>query len=111
MNKILSLILLLITLLSFSFTSPVLAADVAQGGAIFSANCASCHLGGRNVVNAAKTLQKEDLEKYDMYSLEKIVSQVTNGKAAMPSFKGRLDAQQIEDVASYVLAQAEKGWN
>lgn len=112
MNKILSLILLLlITCFSFSFSNPALAADVTRGGTIFSANCASCHMGGRNVVNAAKTLQKEDLEKYEMYSLEKIVSQVTNGKAAMPSFKGRLDAQQIEDVASYVLAQAEKGWN
>jgi len=28
----------------------------------------------------------------------------------MPAFLGRLDEQQIEDVASYVLAQAEKGW-
>ncbi|WP_069791955.1 cytochrome c6 PetJ [Cyanobacterium sp. IPPAS B-1200] len=110
MKKIISLILLLTTFLSFSFTSPALAGDVGNGAAIFSANCAACHMGGRNVVNAAKTLQKEDLEKYDMYSLEKIIYQVNKGKAAMPAFLGRLDEQQIEDVASYVLAQAEKGW-
>lgn len=110
MKKILSLILLLITLVSFSFSNEALAGDISQGATIFSANCASCHMGGRNVVNSAKTLQKEDLEKYDMYSLDKIISQVTNGKAAMPSFSGRLTAAQIEDVASYVLAQAEKGW-
>ena len=36
--------------------------------------------------------------------------QVTNGKAAMPAFTGRLTAEQIDDVATYVLAQSEKGW-
>jgi len=110
MKKILSLIVLLVTLVSVTFTSEALAGDISKGATIFSANCASCHMGGRNVVNSAKTLQKEDLEKYDMYSLDQIISQVTNGKAAMPSFSGRLTATQIEDVASYVLDQAEKGW-
>jgi cytochrome c6 len=28
----------------------------------------------------------------------------------MPAFKGRLTDAQIEDVATYVLAQADKGW-
>ncbi len=98
------------TLVSFTFSSPALAGDIAKGATIFSANCASCHMGGRNVVNGAKTLQKEDLEKYDMYSLEKIITQINKGKAAMPSFLGRLDDTQIEDVATYVLSQAEKGW-
>lgn len=110
MKKILTLILLIITFIGFSFPQPTLAVDITNGGKIFSANCASCHMGGRNVVNSAKTLQKADLEKYDMYSLEKITAQIINGKAAMPSFKGRLDTQQIEDVASYVLDQANKGW-
>jgi cytochrome c6 len=36
---------------------------------------------------------------------------VTNGKNAMPAFKGRLNNQQIEDVANYVLEQAEKAWS
>jgi cytochrome c6 len=29
---------------------------------------------------------------------------------AMPAFGGRLSAEDIETVANYVLAQAEKGW-
>ncbi|NJL20250.1 MAG: cytochrome C6, partial [Leptolyngbyaceae cyanobacterium SM1_3_5] len=37
-------------------------------------------------------------------------NQILNGKNAMPAFKGRLKPEQIEDVAAYVLAQAEKGW-
>jgi len=28
----------------------------------------------------------------------------------MPAFKGRLSAAQIEEVAGYVLEQAEKDW-
>ena len=85
-------------------------ADIANGAKIFSANCAACHAGGRNIVAAPKTLKKEALEKYNMNSLEAIVHQVQNGKNAMPAFKNRLKDQQIEDVANYVLEQAEKGW-
>lgn len=67
-------------------------------------------MSGRNVVAAAKTLKKEALEKYSMNSIEAIVNQVHNGKNAMPAFKNRLNDKQIEDVAAYVLEQAEKGW-
>ena len=89
---------------------PALAGDAASGAKIFSANCAACHAGGRNVISGAKTLQKEALDKYEMNSLDAIVSQVNNGKNAMPAFKGRLSDAQIEDVATYVLSQAEQGW-
>lgn len=109
MKKLLSIVLLISVVFSFALTPPALA-DEASGAKIFSANCAACHAGGRNVIMANKTLQKKALEKYAMNSMEAIVTQVTNGKNAMPSFKGRLSSAQIEDVASYVLAQAEKGW-
>ena len=45
-----------------------------------------------------------------MYELEAIKTQVTQGKLAMPAFASRLSKSDIEDVTSYVLAQAEKGW-
>ncbi|WP_035985921.1 cytochrome c6 PetJ [Leptolyngbya sp. KIOST-1] len=86
------------------------AADLAHGGQIFGNNCAACHIGGGNVVNGAKTLKQADLEKYDMASIEAITTQVTNGKNAMPAFKGRLSDEDIADVAAYVLSQAEQGW-
>ncbi|ELR96578.1 cytochrome c6 PetJ [Gloeocapsa sp. PCC 73106] len=108
MKKIIVAILLVITM--FTITTPALAGDIANGAKVFSANCAACHAGGLNVVNGAKTLKKGDLEKYEMYSLEAVKTQITKGKNAMPAFLGRLNEAQIEDVASYVLAQAEKGW-
>jgi cytochrome c6 len=90
--------------------APAFAGDRGHGGQVFASNCAACHIGGGNVVNGAKTLKLEDLEKYGMASLEAIKTQVTNGKSAMPAFLGRLTEEDIEDVATYVLAQAEKGW-
>jgi cytochrome c6 len=110
LKRLISLVLLAITFVTLGFSSPALAGDAANGAKIFSANCAACHAGGGNVIMANKTLKKEALEKYGMNSLEAITKQVTNGKNAMPSFKGRLNDQQIEDVATYVLEQTEKGW-
>lgn len=110
MKKILSILLMVVALLTVTFSRPALA-DTANGSKIFAANCAACHLGGRNVIAAEKTLKKDALEKYNMNSLEAIVHQVQNGKNAMPAFKGRLNDQQIEDVASYVLEQAAKNWS
>lgn len=110
LTKLLSILLIFLTATVFTFVSPALAGDAASGQKIFSANCAACHAGGRNVINPAKTLNKDALEKYSMNSLDAITYQVNNGKNAMPAFKGRLTAGQIEDVATYVLSQAEKGW-
>lgn len=110
MKKLISLVLLALAIVTFSFAPPAFAGDAAKGASIFSANCAACHMGGGNLVNGAKTLKKTDLDKYSMASEEAIINQVTNGKGAMPSFKGRLSDTDIQDVAAYVLAQAEKGW-
>lgn len=106
------LISLLILVLGWMIMpNPVaLAADLAHGKQVFSSNCVACHLGGGNVVDGSKTLSKADLEKNQMASVEAIQRQVTNGKSAMPMFKGRLTDADIEDVANYVLDQAGKGW-
>ena len=111
MKKILSILVAGIAIFSFAFCPPALAGDAASGAKIFAANCNACHMGGNNVVNAAKTLKGDALEKYGMNSIEAITTQVTNGKNAMPSFRGRLTDKQIEDVATYVLEKSSKGWS
>jgi cytochrome c6 len=110
MKKMIPVMLLGIAIFTFAFSSPALAGDAVSGAKVFSANCASCHAGGKNLVNAAKSLKKADLEKYDMYSAEAIIAQVKKGKSAMPAFLGRLKPEQIEDVTAYVLSQADKDW-
>ena len=95
LNKLLAIFCLFLAVAMFTFVNP---------------NCNACHAGGMNVVSGAKTLKKDALDKYGMNSVEAVVNQVTNGKNAMPAFKGRLTDAQIEDVATYVISQAEKGW-
>lgn len=109
MKKILLVIMLVI--MTFAYTSPVLAADTTEGAKVFTANCAACHLGGRNVIAAAKTLKKDALEANKMDSIEAITTQVQNGKNAMPAFKNRLNDEQIEAVATYVLDRANQDWS
>jgi cytochrome c6 len=82
----------------------------AQGAKIFSANCAACHQGGNNVVSANKNLKAAALKQYGMDSTDAIITQVTNGKGAMPAFKGRLKDEEIKAVAAYVLDQSAKDW-
>lgn len=110
LRKLLSVVMLAIAVLAFSWTRPALAGDAENGAKIFSNSCAACHIGGGNVIMANKNLKKDALDKYGMNSLEAITKQVTNGKNAMPAFRGRLSAQQIQDVATYVLEQSQKGW-
>lgn len=107
MKKIISVLLLSVALFTFAFSSPALAAD---GSALFKANCAQCHAGGKNLVKAEKNLKKEALEKYNMYSAEAIVTQITNGKGAMPAFGKKLKPEEIQTLAAYVLEQADAGW-
>ena len=98
----------------FSFGNAAFAADAAAGAGVFTANCASCHMGGNNAVMPDKTLKADALKTYlDGYkdgskSLEEAVAyQITNGKGAMPAFGGRISDGDIANVAAYVADQAE----
>jgi cytochrome c6 len=112
MRRLFSLLALCLALVLGA--APSYAADAAHGAQIFSANCAACHMGGGNVVNAERTLKAEALEAYlANYASDHeaaIATQVTNGKNAMPAFLGKLTEADIADVAAYVEEQASKGW-
>ncbi len=106
----LKFILLIFTLLIISFSKPALAADTTNGAKIFDVHCAGCHINGSNIVRRGKNLKLKALKKYGMDSIEAISSLVANGKNNMSAYKDRLSQQEIQDVAAYVLQQAEKGW-
>ncbi|MEH1778700.1 cytochrome c6 PetJ [Nostoc sp.] len=113
--RILLLILMsAIAIFKLTFISPALAAETSNGAKIFEANCASCHIGGGNILIIQKTLKKEALSKYlenyDSDSIQAIIHQVQNGKNAMPAFKDKLSTEDILEVAAYVFKNAEQGW-
>mmetsp|Transcript_41378 Transcript_41378/g.50329 ORF Transcript_41378/g.50329 Transcript_41378/m.50329 type:complete len:144 (-) Transcript_41378:152-583(-) len=93
--------------------TPAFAGDVAAGEQVFNANCAACHAGGQNVIMPDKTLEKEALDQYLAGGRNEasVITQVTNGKNAMPAFGGRLGDDDIANVAAYVIKTSETGWD
>mmetsp|Transcript_26294 Transcript_26294/g.43057 ORF Transcript_26294/g.43057 Transcript_26294/m.43057 type:complete len:151 (+) Transcript_26294:108-560(+) len=83
---------------------------LADGAALFSNNCAACHPGGINVLQADKPLSKEAIDANIGFSVDSIVGQIIKGRNAMPAFGGRLSDDEIKEVAEYVYGQAEAGW-
>ncbi|ESA33512.1 cytochrome c6 [Leptolyngbya sp. Heron Island J] len=113
MRAILTAILALVA--SVMFATPAYAGDVAAGERVFTNNCATCHAGGSNAVISSQTLKQEALEQYlfnygTEHNVDAIAYQVANGRGAMPSFQGRISDKAIADVAAYVKAQSESGW-
>lgn len=105
-----TLAIILLIALIFVFNSPALAEDTANGAKIFSVQCAGCHVNGGNIVRRGKTLKLKALNRNHVDSQDAIATLVTNGKNNMSAYKDRLTAKEIEDVAAYVLEQAEQGW-
>jgi cytochrome c6 len=102
--------LLIILLTTTTLSLPANAADIANGAKIFDVHCAGCHINGGNIIRRGKNLHQKALKKYGMDSIEAITSIVTNGKSNMSAYKDRLTEQEIQDVAAYVLTQAETNW-
>jgi mono/diheme cytochrome c family protein len=73
--------------------------DPTKGKAIFLTNCGTCH-----TLAAAKTSGTlgPNLDSLKP-NYQAVTAQVTNGGAVMPPFKSKLSAQQIADVAAYVV--------
>lgn len=100
----------LVAAIIFPETAP--AADIVRGAAIFNGNCASCHVGGGNVINEQKTLQKQALDKFvggtDPDILENFVKTSMRHKNLiffnLPG--GKLTEQDYVDVTTYIADQA-----
>jgi cytochrome c6 len=109
MKKLISIILLLI-IITITYTSPAQAANTTNAAKIFETNCAGCHLNGGNIIRRGKNLKMNALKKNGMDSIEAITDIVTNGKNNMSAYKDRLTSQEIQEVATYVFQQAENNW-
>ena len=111
MKRIFAVVVMLLTIANLAFSPAAIAVDIEKGATLFSSNCAACHMGGGNAIAAAMTLKKDALKANGKDTVEAIVAQITKGKNAMPAFETRLNPEQREDIAAYVLDQAEKGWS
>jgi mono/diheme cytochrome c family protein len=84
---------------------PALEGDPAAGKEIFNEQgCGTCHA----LADAGSTGTIGPNLDESQPPLELVISRVTNGSGAMPSFRDLLSDQQIADVAAYVV-QATSG--
>ena len=86
-------------------TTPPAQGDPVAGKQIFmSQPCGSCH----TLADAGTSGNVGPNLDQAMPPFALVVQRVTNGKSPMPSFKGTLSPQQIDDVAAYVSSVAGK---
>jgi cytochrome c6 len=102
--------LILGILILISNINPVFAVDLNDGEKVFRITCAGCHINGGNIVRRGKNLKLKTLQKNKIDNMESIINLVTNGKNNMSSYQDKLTKEQIENVAAYVLKQAENNW-
>jgi mono/diheme cytochrome c family protein len=75
------------------------AGDAAHGKEVFaSAGCGGCHTFEAAGSTGSVGPNLDELAP----SFDAVVTQVTNGGGAMPSFKDDLSTQEIQDVAAFV---------
>ena len=109
MKKLIPLILLTLFWI-LNLTLPAKALDTHNGAEVFNVHCIGCHINGGNIIRRGKNLKKNTLKRYGMDSLEAITNIVTNGKSNMSAYKEKLTTEEIQNVAAYVLEQAENNW-
>jgi mono/diheme cytochrome c family protein len=84
-------------------TTEAPAGDAAAGKQVFeSAGCVACH----TLADAGSTGTVGPNLDDAKPQATLVVTRVTNGAGAMPSFKDKLSEQQIQDVAAYVSSVA-----
>ncbi|HEX3686497.1 MAG TPA: PQQ-binding-like beta-propeller repeat protein [Gaiellaceae bacterium] len=83
-------------------TTATTTGGTANGKALFTENCASCHTLA--AANASGTVGPNLDEAKPPKPV--VVKQVTNGGGGMPAFGGRLSTAQIEAIADYVARVA-----
>ena len=82
--------------------APVFAAD---GAAIYKAKCAMCHgPDGAGQTTMGKNLKLRDLRSADVQKQTDadLVKWISDGKGKMPSYKGKLSAEEITAVVGYL---------
>jgi mono/diheme cytochrome c family protein len=73
---------------------------------LFEINCSVCHLHGENSIIPEKNLEKKNLKANGMNSLLAVRYQIKNGKNGMPAFGDRLEQNDIDEIANYILSES-----
>ncbi len=87
------------------------AKEAAEGRKTFDAKCKSCHgPDGKADTTMAKNLKIRAFESKEVQeqSKEALYKTIEDGKGKMPSYKGKLNKDQINDLVDYIKSLAPK---
>jgi cytochrome c6 len=93
----------------FAFSAPLWAQG--DGAAQFKAKCAACHgADGSGNTAVGKSMKLRDMGSPDVQKKtdEELTAIITSGKAAMPSYKDKLTADQIKQLVAFIRQLAKK---
>jgi mono/diheme cytochrome c family protein len=76
-------------------------AKIAAGEIVYNAHCSTCH--GDQLVNTGQTF---DLRRLSANDRARFDNSVRNGKNQMPPWRGVLSEEEIDQVWSYIRANA-----
>ena len=94
----------LVALSLFFSAGPARPADDSLGEQAFAKHCAVCHPGGKNIINAAKTLQKESLLANGIRGTADIVRNMRNPGPGMTKFDEKtIPDETARAIAEYIL--------
>ena len=104
-----SVCLVLCTLFIFPVNAEAID-NLDNGAKVFKANCAGCHVNGKNIVRRGKNLKMKALHKYKVDNQDAVEYLVTNGKGIMSAYGDKLTPEEIANVSAYVLQRASENW-
>lgn len=82
------------------------APDVQKGAVIWKAKCKTCHESPAMAKVLNVDPDKLDLTKSAANKVEDLVKVITDGKGKMPSYKDKLNDQELKDVVAYIQSRA-----
>ncbi len=77
--------------------TPAIASDAPDGAKIFKKKCGMCHKIDKKKVGPAVKAMNQDAEM--------LRSVIVNGKKMMPKYSGKLSAEEIDAVVTYMKEQ------
>ncbi|HYM60672.1 MAG TPA: cytochrome c [Thermoanaerobaculia bacterium] len=87
------------------------AKEAAEGKKTFDVKCKSCHgPEGKADTTMAKNMKIKAFESKEVQeqSKEALYKTIEDGKGKMPSYKGKLNKDQINDLVDYIKSLAPK---
>jgi cytochrome c6 len=85
--------------------APVFADGTPDGAAIYKGKCAMCHgPDGKGQTTMGKSMKLRDLASADVQKQtdQELGDIILNGKGKMPSYKGKLSAEEIKALVGFI---------